>query len=273
MKIKLLLVPSIITLIVVLGVWLVYPAYSNGSTGVKDHYDQLKNEKTKLETVLGKSGNANKLSLQLDSLGSDKDVVYGFIPSDIKESEIIDNLNRMAADSGLLIYGLSVDRPSLEVISPEVPMTMGSTSLDDGTVSDPSLSAAVPILPKPKNFNANIQVSGSYDQMKSFSEKVDVFARYNSITSLYLKKGSSTVAGGASTVTTADPNLDVITANMKISFNVLEKAKLSDDNVNDPVFVSGNFDTKIISQIQSQYSGAAMKLEIGQKGKANPFMP
>lgn len=272
MKIKLLLVPSIITLIVVLGIWLVYPAYSNGSTGVKDHYDQLKSEKEKLNSILGKSDTASKLFSELDSLGADRDVVYEFVPSDIKESEIIDNLNRMAADSGLLIYGLSVGRPSLEVASPEALVTMGSTSLD---VKSPSVTPVVPILPKAKNFEANIQVSGNYDQIKSFLEKLNVFARYNSIGNIFLKKGVSSAAGGSDNqpVITDTPTLDVLTANIKINFNIVDKTTLSGDNVNDPVFSSSRLDTKIISQIKSQRSGAAMALDIGQQGKANPFMP
>ncbi|MFA7319807.1 MAG: hypothetical protein WC022_04415 [Parcubacteria group bacterium] len=272
MKIKLLLVPSIITLIVILSIWLVYPAYSNGSTGVKDHYTQLQSEKAKLDSILGKSDNASKLSSQLDSLGKDGDVVYEFIPSDIKESEIIDNLNRMAADSGLLIYGLSVGRPSLEVAAPEAVVTMGSTSLDP---ANPSAPPAVPILPKPKNFEANIQVSGNYDQIKNFLGKVDVFARYDNLNNLILKKGVSSVTGGTSNPATGTDTtaLDVLTANVKIGFNLVDKATLSGDNVNDPVFSGGSFDTGIISQIKSQRSGAAMTFDIGQKGKANPFMP
>lgn len=274
MKIKLLLVPSVITLIIVLGIWLVYPAYSNGSTGARDHYDQLKAEKAKLDSIMSKSGNVSKLATQLDSLGADKDVVYEFVPSDIKESEIIDNLNRFAADSGLLIYGLSVDRPSLEVTAPEVPQTMGSTSLDAGA-TDVSVVPAAPVLPKAKNFEANIQVSGNYDQIKNFLEKVNVFARSNNLDSLLLKKGISSVTGGTSnaTISTTAPALDVLTADMKIGFNILDKVKLSDGNVNDPVFSNSSFDTKIISQIKDQRSGTAMKLDIGQQGKTNPFMP
>jgi hypothetical protein len=149
---------------------------------------------------------------------------------------------------------------------------MGSTSLD---ATNPVAAPAIPVLPKPKNFEANIQVSGNYDQIKTFLEKVDVFARYSNLNNLILKKGISSVTGGVNNSPTAAnaPALDVLTANVKIGFNLVDRATLSGDNVNDPVFSNGSLDTKIISQIKSQRSGAAMTFDIGQKGKANPFMP
>lgn len=271
MKIKLLMVPSIIVLAIVLGVWLIYPTYSNGSTGVKDHRDQLQAEKLKLDSILGKSVNSNSLSSQLEALQADRDVLYTFVPVDMKESEIIDNLNKMASDSGLLIYGLSISQPKLEVAPVEAPMTMGSTSLDASSSTGAEVS--VVILPKVKNFVSDMQVSGSYEQIKTFLEKVDVFARYVSVNNVFLKKGLSTTSVSSTDSTTDTASLDVLTANLKLTFDILEKAKLSDNNVTDPVFSTSSLDTKIISQIKNQYSNAALKLDIGQVGKPNPFLP
>lgn len=272
MKIKLLMVPSIIVLAIVLGIWLIYPAYSNGSTGVKDRKDQLQAEKLKLDSILGRSGNASKLSSQLESLQIDRDALYEFVPVDMKESEIIDNLNKMASDSGLLVYGISISQPKLEVASVEVPATMGSTSIDpNNPMGNVDVNAIV--LPKVKNFETDMQISGNYEQVKGFLEKVDVFARHGNVTSIFLKKGLSTTS-----VSSADPaddmtSLDVLTANLKLTFNILEKAKLSEGNIADPIFSSSNLDTKVISQIKAQYSNAALKLDIGQTGKPNPFLP
>ena len=272
MKIKVLLVPSIIVLSIILGIWIIYPAYSNGSTGARDLYDQLTKERVKLNSILGESGNASKLSAQLDTISSDKDVLYEFIPSDMKESEIIDNLNKMASDSGLLIYGLSVSQPILSVATIDVPQTMGSTSLD---ATGPVDAAGIPVsvLPVAKSFEADMQISGSYDQIKNFLEKMNVFARYNTEASVSLKKGLSASTDGSSSADASTASLDVLTADLKINFNVLEKAKLSEGNVNDSVFSSSTLDTQVISQIKSRYSGTALKLDIGQTGKTNPFIP
>ncbi len=265
------MVPSMILLAIVLGIWLVYPAYSNGSTGVKDHYNQLNAERAKLASVQGKSGNANKLSSQLESMPADKDTLYEFVPVEMKESEIIDNLNKMAADSGLLIYGLSVSQPKMDVV--EAPVTVSSTSLDPNS---PTSDVPVATLPKEKSFAANMQISGSYAQMKSFFDKVDTFARYNSMATMFLKKGLSTAPGATGTATSSTTDttaLDVLTANLEIDFNVLDRATLSDGNITDSVFANSILDTKVISQIKSQYSNAALKLDVGQEGKANPFLP
>jgi len=258
MKLKLILVPGIIALIVVLGIWFIYPAYSNGTDGVMDHYKQLKAEKQKLDSIKGKSGNANSLSSQLDSLGSDKEALYEFVPTNIKESEIVNNLNKMAADSGLLIFGLTVGRPSLSVASMEAPQK-------------PGINPSIPVLPKAKTFSADMQISGSYDQVKTFLNKVDNFARYEAIASLNLKKGSS--VSGQAGAGAPDPSMDILAADLKITFNMLDKAKLSGDNVNDAVFSSSSLNTDIISQIKSSRSELAVGVDTGQKGKANPFLP
>ena len=266
------MVPSIIVLAIVLGIWLIYPAYSNGSTGVKDRRDQLQAEKLKLDSILGKSGNASSLSSQLESLQSDRDVLYEFVPVDMKESEIIDNLNKMASDSGLLVYGISISQPKLEVASVEAPVTMGSTSLDPSNPMG-NTDVNVVVLPKVKNFEADMQISGNYEQIKTFLEKMDIFARYVSVNNVFLKKGLSTTAVPSADSTTDTASLDVLTANLKLDFDILEKAKLSNDNITDPVFSSSSLDTKVISQIKAQYSNAALKLDIGQTGKPNPFLP
>lgn len=267
MKIKLILVPSIVVLIIVLGIWFVYPAYSNGTNGLMDNYSKLKAERQKLESIKGKSGNANELAAQLDSMGTEKDILYEFIPAKIKESEIVNNLNKMAADSGLLIYGLSVGRPSLEVASIAAPQTLGSTSID-ATIS---VNKAVSVLPKAKNFEASMQISGSYDQVKTFMDKLSNFARYNKITSFYVKKGDA--ASGGSNDTNVNASTDLLIVDLKAEFNLLNEAKISNSNVSDSVFSSSNMDTKIVSEIKSARTGLAVGVDTGQKGKSNPFMP
>ncbi len=263
MKIKLLAVPSIIVLIIVLSIWVVYPAYSNGATGVMDNYNKLKSEQVKLNSLQGKSGNAGKLSSQLENMSSGNDVLYEFIPVDMKENEILDNLNKMASDSGLLVYSVSIKQPQPDAATIDEP---SATSADP---SDPTASMLVSApLSVAKSFETDVEVSGNYTQIKDFLNKMNGFVRHSSLVSFSLKKQSLVAADGTAPVVS-----NTLAASIILDFDVMKKAMLSDGNVDDPVFSDGNLDTDIITKIKNQYNVAALTLDTGQKGKSDIFMP
>jgi Tfp pilus assembly protein PilO len=110
MKLKLLLMPSIIALSIILLIWLVYPAYSNDTDGLKERYNQLGLEKEKLSDIENKSLNIAKLSSDLSALSEDREFIEKFLPENIKEEEIIDNLNFLANSSGLSVLDISVEK-------------------------------------------------------------------------------------------------------------------------------------------------------------------
>ena len=277
MKIKLLVVPSLIALIVVLSIWLVYPAYSNGSTGVRDNYNKLKSEQVKLDSLRGKSGNVSKFTSQLDALSSNKDVLYNFVPESMNESEIVDNLNKMAVDSGLLVYGITINQPKLNATTSVAPETLGTTSLSDtsGNIDSPVASA----LPTVKSFETDMSVSGNYLQIKDFLNKANSFARYSDIATLSLKTQLLTSATGNSSEV-APPSVasggavpSTLMAAITMDFDMLQKATLSNGNVDDPVFSGENLDTQIISKIKDRYNVLALPLSVGQKGNSDIFTP
>lgn len=272
MKLKLLLVPTIIVLVIILGIWIIYPAYSNGSDGVKDRYDQLKAEQAKLESVRGKGDNVNALTAQLDKSSAEKGVLYGFVPTNMKESEIIKTLSQMASDSGLLVYNLSINQPVLSASNLNATVTMGG-SLDANAAgaSGSADATAAPIMPSPKNFETDMGVIGNYSQIKDLLGKLNNFSRYNQIASVTLRRNIDSV--NVATTNTPSTQTNVLMADMKINFNILDKSTLSDSNAGDAVFSSGNLDMKIVSQIKASRGISAIGLDTGQTGKADPFTP
>lgn len=254
MKTKILLVPLVITIIVALSIWLVYPAYSNGKNGVKEKYEQLKKEQKKLSNIQNKSANAQKLSSQLASL-SDKNILYGFIPRSDREEEIIDNLNFLASSAGLSVLNFNPEQ---------------NTRLNNSDQSNQD--SASESLPVAKTFKAKVEISGSYEAIKQFFGSVNKLSRYNDITILNIKKNVNN-----QNVNNQGENANVpantLLADMEITFDILPQAKLSDQNVNDSIFSSSKLDTKIISKIKDARNTKVFQLDVGQKGKTNPFLP
>lgn len=264
MKIKLLIAPAIIIIAIIVVISFVYPAYRNGSDGAKDKYDQLKAEQTKLSGIQGKSGNAVKLSAQITALSSNADVLYEFMPKEIKNEEIIDNLNYLASTSGLAVNEIT--------ISPSKQDSAGSSSAVSETV--PNLPSDIPAavltqmqaagvlatqsLAQMQEAQANIKLSGNYDQLKNFLNSVDKLGRYKSVSYCSIKKSDSP---------------DMLGIELNINFGFAKETVLSGDMANDTLFATGKLNTDIISKIKNQASGNVIRLDVGQKGKANPFTP
>lgn len=253
MNVKILLTPLIIVIAIIFAIWFVYPAYSNGVDGVKEKYAQLKSEESKFSGLESKSQNAEKLFSEISSLGADKDILYQFIPEAAKEEEVLDNINYLASASGVSISKFSISQPSANN------QLMEDTN-PDGSSSAPSFSL-------PKNIKASINLAGNYENIKSFLNKVDKFERYENFSKLQISQNLENSADGAAVLS------DVLNVSADVDFNFLEKTNLSESNANDPVFSSDKLDLSAITEIKNKKTTEVLKLDAGQRGKANPFMP
>ncbi|MFZ2975688.1 MAG: hypothetical protein WA055_03650 [Candidatus Moraniibacteriota bacterium] len=256
MKVKILLMPLIIVIVVAISIWLVYPAYSNGASGVKENYTKLKSEQKKLTELLEKSESADDLSAQISSL-PEKEMLYAFIPAETKEEEIVNNLINLASNSGLLLFDEKVNQPLKEI------------QLVEETASAPisnSGSAVSPIvLPKIQNLKTEIKLAGNYEKIKDFLASIGRLNRSNSFETLEISKNNS----GVQSIT--DSNILLISA--AVDFNVLKRAKLNNSNISSPIFDNSQLETKVISDIKNQKNADNFQLSVEQGGKSNLFQP
>ena len=257
MKAKLLLAPLLIIVTIVLCIWLVYPAYTNGVDGFKEKRAVLAEEQQKLATISNKMDNASKLSSQLASDKESSDILFAFVPEQSKEEEIIDNLNFLANSEGLNIEQLSVGLPTTPVVAPaaapaEVPATGAAT---------PETPVATPP-PAASEMTVSYSVTGSYSKIKDILSKVYGFERFDKVASLDIQSNSTTEKSSG----------DNLRANMALTFNFLKKSTAA-VSVDDPVFSISSFDSKIIASIKERKQASILKLNVEQSGRANPFLP
>lgn len=265
MKIKIILMPLAIAAAIGISIWLIWPVYTNGVDGIKELSAKMKKETEKFSQLEAKIANTGKLFSTLTS-DSQKSILYGFVPEDVKEEEIIDNVNYIASTSGASITDLDV-----------APAADGSSEIAEEAMleDDPdmleaesglNLPAVVPI-PQSKKIEVDTTIIGSYDSIRKFIIELHKLERHSIITSLSIKpltsSDSENQAAAAGT----------LTVDAKIEFDMLPPVKISSINMNDPVFLSGNLDTAIFSKIKKAKSREVLKMEITQKGKSNPFMP
>lgn len=236
--------PMIIVTIVILSIWLVYPAYSNGIDGVKEKSAQLKSEQAKLGDLQKKTLNIDALSGHLDSLSSEKEVLYNFIPETAKEEQIFDNFNFYAYSFELAVYGVTINQPERNVLRGD-------------------LEAEPALLPKAKNFKTEANLAGSYEKIKEFLDAIEKLNRHNDFADLRIVKnfsqGSQDVSG------------NFLLANIVVNFQSLDKARLSSNNMGNVAFSKNQMDTEVISEIRNRTKTSAFELNVDQKGKSNPF--
>lgn len=262
MKLKVLLFPSLVVIIIVLMIWVVYPAYSNGLDGLKEELKELEVEKEKLADISSKIENVSSLSSQIEADSEEKSVLFKYLPESAKEEEIIDNLNYLSGKEDVSVYDLGVSRVKTTEVIPGT-ITLGEAEGLIPPVSDFPASG-LPEVPWPtaSKLEVNISVTGKYDSIKNMLNKIYGLGRFNQVSNIEIKKSTETDKGMG----------DNLEFSAVLSFNFLKKvSNLS--NLSNAIFSSKSFDTQIISDIENQKSTDILNLEVGPTGKSNPFFP
>ena len=247
---KILVVPLAITVAVIAIVWLIYPAYSNGVDGLKENYAKLKSEQKKLNDISGENKNIENLSSQISSLPQ-KDILYSFIPENAEEENIINGLNRLASESGLLLFEATI-KPPVKSKTNVAPLDSTGT----GETAAPK--------PEPKNVSTEMKLAGDYLSIKNFLTKLGTFSRSNDVNNLDIEKNS-----GKNEILSGSGALLVVDASANFSY--LSKSKLNEASVFNSVFSNPDLDSKIIEDIKNQKISGAFQLSVGQKGRSNLF--
>lgn len=257
MKIKLLLAPSLVVATIILLIWVVYPAYTSpiDNSGLSEKYYQLKSEQEKLSTIDLKISNSKSLVSQISSKRESSDFLMGYIPSENKEEEIIDTLNYLSQSNGLFVLNISVSQIKDSVTG------LANTPVDSLDASGQAVPKVVKVFPT--NIETRLSVSGDYAQIKEFIVKVNSLPRLNKVVSATL----APITGSDS-----EQKSSILKLDMVLNFLALKLAS-NPVNADDPVFLSGSFDMKSIEDIQQTRQGGSLKLDVGQIGVTNPFLP
>jgi len=246
MRLKILLAPILMIVIIVAVIWFVVPAYQ----GMSQKRSELKESTAKLEDLQNKSKTADKLVGDLQAKSSEQATVLTYLPASTLEEQIIDNLNYIASAEGVSIYNLSV-----KTISPQEIAAAGIVAANKST-KDQSLTLT----------EVSYGMVGSYDKIKNVLQKVFMLKRYNGVKSISIKSVSSP---GAENKETPSDNLQ---ADVKLAFDYLE-GKESLDNLDSPLFTTGTFDMKAVDDINQLTSVEVIKITPPATGRANPFLP
>lgn len=271
MKIRLLAVPLLAILIIMVAIWMISPAYSNGLDGVKEKKRELAAINNKISDLEIKAEKAEELDKILKESEGEQKVLSKYVPDEKLEEEIVDKLNYIASSSGLFIFKLSVS-DSQRTLSSVANVPSASYSIPQNKETDKVAAieeSSEKIALKnstPVDLVVNFGVLGNYGSVKTLIEKVQKIKRFNDPLFLSIKNVSLEGKDASATVG------DKIQAEMALNFSFLKRVN-SISNVNEGIFSEGKFNMAAIEKIRSNVSDTDVPITVESSGRPNPFIP
>ena len=254
MKLKILVAPVLIVLIVVMAVWVVYPAFQD----LQSNKASLGIQQANLKDIQEKNSKAEALAQSLNGSTEQRDILLGYIPEQKNEEEMINEINNLSSSEGLTVYKITVT----DLVAPVVAAPVDASG---SVAADSSVSKAVaPAMPTANNFTVDFGVAGNYAKIKELLGKIAALRRFNSISSLKITKSQDAKVADDSTV-------DNLQADINVNFNYMVKGN-SVANLDNSIFSSGSFDMSVVENIKDTMSTVVDGLTVDAHFAPNPFV-
>ncbi len=263
MRLKVLIVPFFIVMILVLGIGYIKPDI-DASVMKRDQIKATEDQVAKIETVLA---NISALNASLDTQPEAEKFMYRYLPSTLSQEQAIDSFNFLATQSGVSIVNIGLKQEPEAVVIEELiidPATnifvAGGTGI--GSAGVPVVAPSVVV----KKFTLSGSVVGSYENIKLFFDHLAHTERFHTVRlfSLATTPNQATSAGAEAE---SSGNL---TGVFEAEYGYLPSKPVASAWTL-PVFWQSKLDLTKVGNLVSATTSAVPSLEKGESGKPNPF--
>lgn len=255
MKLKILFFPIAVIVAMWAAIWVIKPEI----IAIKSNLDVLETRKIDLQNVQKKQQTINSLVGNLDANTDKVKVVNDYMPATRDEEEIINKIYQRATDAKVTLDKLSVsdsrDKDKVTGIQ-----AGGQALLDEDGVN-----------PLKLNFiKAEVNVTGTYENLRTFLNYIHTMEKINSINSV--KIGES-VSEGDPDGGPAKPKANgELSATMDIDFNFFSPVRVQ-KNTDLSIFSQQEFDFSVVDKVKKLLAEKVADVTVGETGKKNPFTP
>lgn len=260
MRLKVLIVPFLVVMILVLGIGYIKPDLE--TIQMKKAEIVAKDALVaNIDTVLANIGSLNRA---LDAAQESEKFAYRYLPEALDQDRVIDAFNFLATQSGLAIVEMELKQP-LAAVREEALINASATPFITGAAQ--SGIAAMPAMAAPaktKTFILTGGVRGSYENIKAFFDRLAHMERFQKVRLFSIRIDEKSVS----------PEGVVNTADLKGTFSAdfeYLPAKPVASALGVPIFFRAAFDLSSINTLASRITSIVPALEKGQPGKPNPF--
>lgn len=279
MKVKILLFPLSLVIALAFAIFWIQPEISA--------IFLLQSQKAEIESRLAEAdrviANIDALDRSLAENSGDVQFVSTYLPKEGSDDRIIDEVNFLAGESGLLLTSTGLSRVASQVVqtaAAEVAAAESQAELDaltpgsyinTGTPTGPKITF-VSSSPgaKVRSTDVSVSVFGKYEQIKAFVDRVYRADNFQSFLSLDVSKKTQNKAGSADVPAEASAS-DVLGADMKIRFGVLPQTVVT-QGVFLKTFDSPKFDLAVVQDLRSRVTSELPLLDVMPLERANPFL-
>jgi len=260
MKLKILVAPIVFIASIVLSIWYIKPTFTEW--GLKK--DVLASKKRQLVDMQDKNEKVAGWRSIAEQSTDSKNVIFDYVPQEIKEEEMLDNLNLIATASQVILNDVEVKK----VLTPPNSVAVATAPL----VGVPTDEAVVDEKLVDNRIEVTFNVFGEYAKIKDFLNKVYAFKRFNEINSFNISTGNAQTTDGNTSAEAGaeETNTGLLKAEVSVFFNYAKGDKPV-SSVNDGIF-NTNFDMSVADSIKNSKNIEINDLNVGQSsGRDNPF--
>lgn len=282
MSLKIIFIPFSLILVLVLLIGYMKPDYDAYVLKQMTHQSSVQqlNQMTKrLGNITSvSSGFASSFSEALGGKNEEEVLIDQYVPESMDQEHIVDALNYLAGQSGVLISSVVIEKPLVNAAADAAAdQAMNSQSIilngagtANAVASADSVIALKSIYPGPKSYQATLTVSSDFASISSFFDLIYRMNRENEVKSFSLKKDTEKKDDKGNPVVNSTLNATIVVSFMY--YPGLTNASIQNVEAL-PLFSGGNLDTKTIDFIKSKIQEHSLpELTVGDFAvRTNPF--
>ncbi|HAV11149.1 MAG TPA: hypothetical protein DCX32_01220 [Candidatus Moranbacteria bacterium] len=253
MKLKILFFPLILIASISVFIAYIWPEITDVRALAAENKKAMEN----LDLIRSKKDTVKSLDQELGRNRDKEELVKQYLAENKNEENIIDAVNFLATGASVSLVNISIE---------------GGGSITDGSNEELALSRKIINQPKSsaqsetpielKNVPFNITIAGKYENIKGFIEGLNKIALMSDVRRISVSSQKSEKEDSAPS--------DTLSAEIASEFYYLKSVK-AQNSYNLKVLNSNTFDFSQVDRIKQFVSQGASKLEVGEKGKTNPF--
>ena len=276
MKVKLLLFPLSIVIALAVGVFWIQPEISSALALRTQDADAMA-RLAQMDQVIA---NIDALDRNLAENDGDRQFVEMYLPKTGSDDSIIDEVNFLAGESGILLVSTGLKSVSSDIAKAaalqvqaeseraEVASNSPGSLLNTGSVASPEL-VFTKSSPDARLLSIEVSVSalGKYDQIKSFADRLYHANHFQKFVSLDITQKPQGQLGSESASTAPD----VLSADMILQFGVLPATVVSSGVLLD-TFRSPAFKVSVVQDLRARVTNELPQLDAVPAERPNPFL-
>lgn len=257
MRLKILFFPIVFIICLAIFFAYIWPEIDN----LRSASDSKQKNTQMLSDVEKRNADINAVADKISNNLTDKNIVESYLPNKNMEERIIGGINYLADDAGISLLNVSNKQPAEDMSVKPIPV---ETS-DQSSLPEPV---------KAIQFNeTSVSISGEYEQIKLFIDKLQKMALFNSIKSLTIKKETEKTVEQDNATDQASIS-KILTAEIVVKFGYL---KVTDYSENQIAKLDSTLDQETIDVLKPYVAQKDVSIisetgeTVGLTGKKNPF--